>query len=118
MKSRRLTAFPRWRLFTEQCLGMFLCLLAAATFGLGLCGFSVQYAALPKSPEAGADWTIPVYKTFQLFLLNSGTEDDPSHPGKGYHWDAERLPPRGRYSLAFQNREKTQRIRRSAIVVG
>ena len=88
MPSRRSSAASRWRLFTEHGLGMLLCLLAVATFGFGLGGFSVQYAALPPTPgvtpSAGVDWTIPVYKTFQLFLLNSGTEDDPTHPSNSY----------------------------------
>ncbi len=67
---------------------MFLCLLALATFGLGLGGFWVQYEAVlavqGETPSTEGDWTIPVYKTFQLFLLSSGTEDDPTHPSNGY----------------------------------
>ena len=62
--------------------------MVTLVFGYG--GFVWQYAAStaiqtetqpnddPKPPVQ--DWSIPVFKTVQLFLLNSGAEDDSGHP--------------------------------------
>lgn len=89
---------PWWKLAARRWLGTIIALLALATFITGAIGFLQQYSATlqqqseatagpgeaPDADSSGtpaADWTIPFYKTFQLFLLDSGAEDDSRHPG-------------------------------------
>ncbi len=50
---------------------------ALFTFAFGLGGFLKQDLDAGRD---GRDWTMPLYKTFQLFLLNSADEDDGEHP--------------------------------------
>lgn len=102
--TRRSYTAPRWRLFVRTWLGLIIGSLALLTLGFGLGGFSLQHAqhtqlqtqedSEPTGPKAAnADqaskatsiggagrWTIPLFKTIQLYLLNSGTDDDRSHP--------------------------------------
>lgn len=95
MEERRSLAPPRWRVFRQQWLGIMIAALGFVTLACGLGGFSLQYENLyeaqvaavkvaaekgHKEPDPVYDWSVPVYKTFQLFLLNSGAEDDPDHP--------------------------------------
>lgn len=78
-----------WRVFASHWLGTLLGLLATVTAVFGLLGFGIQHhnsvnSAVAEPTTNGVlplqvDWTIPVYKTVQLFLLNSGAEDDASH---------------------------------------
>ncbi len=75
--SRRLLRASAWRLVARRWLGIAIGSLALATFVLGLGGFTWQYAGKPHAPF---DFTIPLFKTVQLFLLNSGAEDDADHP--------------------------------------
>ncbi len=77
---RRTDPAPRWRLRVRRWLGLLIGSLAALTFALGLAGFTWQYLARPRDP---LDLTIPLFKTVQLFLLNSGAEDDADHPSNG-----------------------------------
>lgn len=88
---RRIHLTPYWRLFARRWLATVVSSLAIATLVFGFGGFAWQYAAstsikseslqsdAPK-PSVGQDWSIPVFKTVQLFLLNSGAEDDSDHP--------------------------------------
>jgi len=88
---RRAHLTPFWRLFARRWLATVVSSLAIATVVCGLGGFTWQYAAsttlqnetypndAPKQPRR-RDWSIPVFKTMQLFLLNSGAEDDSGHP--------------------------------------
>ena len=87
---------PTWQLAGRRWLTPAIAFLALMTFGCGLSGFIEQYSATlerqraqavedaestgnpPASVEA--DWTIPFYKAIQLFLLDSGTDDDTDHP--------------------------------------
>lgn len=90
-EQRRVHLTPYWRLFARRWLATVVCSLAIATLVCGLGGFVWQYAAsttiqsesppkdAPKPPPS-QDWSIPVFKTVQLFLLNSGAEDDSDHP--------------------------------------
>lgn len=90
-EQRRNLLTPYWRLFARRWLATVICSLALATVVFGCGGFAWQYAAsiaiqsesppddVPK-PPLGQDWSIPVFKTVQLFLLNSGAEDDSGHP--------------------------------------
>ena len=88
---RRIHVTPVWLLIGRRSLGIVICTLSIATFVFGLAGFVWQYGStnsVPSgSPAGGAvepeprqDWTIPVFKAVQLFLLNSGAEDDQGHP--------------------------------------
>ncbi len=86
-KHRRRVVTPYWRLIARSWLGTIICTLAVVTFACGLSGFIWQYAAATESQSGdgidqsvGRDWSIPVFKTVQLFLLNSGAEDDTGHP--------------------------------------
>lgn len=90
-KQRRIHLTPTWRLFARRWLATAVCSLAISTLVFGLSGFAWQYGAstaiqndakpleAPKPPPS-QDWSIPVFKTVQLFLLNSGAEDDSGHP--------------------------------------
>lgn len=91
---RRLDIGP-WKFFIHQWFGTIsICLLAVFTFLCGWGGFTKQYEETielqEKSQPVGdqrtleRDWSIPLYKTVQLFLLNSGAEDDADHPGNWY----------------------------------
>lgn len=77
--------------------------LVVITLVCGLGGFCWQYENLYEAQVAAAetaaqkghsepmpvrDWSIPVYKTIQLFLLNSGAEDDLGHPSSWLLWTA------------------------------
>ena len=103
MESRRTSAPPRWRLFGQHWLGFLVGALVVITLACGLGGFCWQYENLYEAQVAAAeaasqaghsepmpvrDWSIPVYKTFQLFLLNSGAEDDLGHPSNWLLWIA------------------------------
>lgn len=90
---RRTYVAPPGRLVARYWLGTVIGTLAVTTLLCGIAGFGRQYAdaqrmqaaSLPRERDAAAappalDWTIPIYKTVQLFLLNSGTEDDEEHP--------------------------------------
>lgn len=91
-EQRRVHLTPRLRLFARRWLATGICSLAIATVVCGLSGFAWQHTAstavqsdsppsdAPKSPP-NQDWSIPVFKTVQLFLLNSGAEDDSGNPG-------------------------------------
>lgn len=74
---RRVHFTPYWRLFVRRWLATVVCVLASVTFFAGLVGFFWQHAALSN---ASHDWSIPILRTVQLFLLNSGAEDDSDHP--------------------------------------
>ncbi len=90
-EQRRIHLTPTWRLFARRWLATVVCSLAISTLVFGLSGFAWQYGAstaiqnkskaleTPK-PTASQDWSIPVFKTVQLFLLNSGADDNPGHP--------------------------------------
>ncbi len=56
-----------------------IALLAAVTFVAGSRGYIIQYYDNPndRNPDS---WTVPFFKTMQLYLLNSGAEDDKQHP--------------------------------------
>lgn len=88
----RHSGFQSWR---RRSLGGVILFLAVATAVTGLAGFTAQYFAAksqpaaptglgdsdgstPRSPEY--DLTIPMFRTVQLFLLDSGAEDDANHP--------------------------------------
>jgi voltage-gated potassium channel Kch len=78
--TRRTHFTPRWKLLARAYLPSIICGLAISTFVFGLTGFVVQYLEFKNEPPV-ADISIPIYKTIQLFLLNSGAEDDAdSHP--------------------------------------
>jgi len=107
-EKRRTHVTPFWRRFARRWLATVVCSLAIATFVFGLIGFTWQYGAsisiqteskekpgVEANPVSGKvsnseinepkpllskDWSIPVFKTVQLFLLNSGAEDDSDHP--------------------------------------
>jgi voltage-gated potassium channel Kch len=89
---RRIHLTPYWRQFARRWLATVICSLAIATLVCGFGGFAWQYADsmaiqnasssqgdAPKPPPS-QDWSIPVFKTVQLFLLNSGADDDSNHP--------------------------------------
>jgi voltage-gated potassium channel Kch len=88
---RRRLLITRWRLFARPWLAPAVCCLAITTFLFGLSGFAWQYGAstavqskskqndTQKTP-AGQDWSIPIFETVQLFLLNSGSDEDADHP--------------------------------------
>ena len=89
--ARRSYRTPIWRLFARRWLSSVVCMLGILTFVCGLVGFTWQYGSLNLPPGASvetnsvsavpaADWSIPLFKTIQLFLLNSGAEDDQDHP--------------------------------------
>lgn len=75
-RQRRIRLTPIWYLLTRRHLTTLIGLLAVATFLFGLTGFVWQHQAA----EAPQDWSIPIFKTVQLFLLNSGADHDTSHP--------------------------------------
>lgn len=75
-RTRRASWFDAWRLWARPVIFA----LASITFVLGLAGFTWQYAAVHGEDP---DWTLPWFKTVQLFLLNSGAEDDADHPSNG-----------------------------------
>ena len=100
-KHRERYVTPGWRLFVRRWLTSVIAFLAVITLGAGLGGFIQQYSATLErqratavedvqpdvvessgggSTSVEADWTIPFFKTIQLFLLDSGTDDDPDHP--------------------------------------
>lgn len=90
-KQRRSYLTPYWQRWAQRWLATVIFSLAIATLVFGFGGFSWQYAAsnsiqsesplndAPASPPS-QDWSIPAFKTVQLFLLNSGAEDDSNHP--------------------------------------
>ncbi len=91
-QQRRIQITPFWRRFARRWLATVVCSLALVTCLSGFGGFAWQYATLTsmqtesspvgsQQPAGGQDWSIPLYKTVQLFLLNSGAEDDAEHPG-------------------------------------
>lgn len=62
--------------FREHWVSVLLFLLTALTIGFGFSGFHAQHRLLVDrgvTPEY--DWTIPAYRTVQLLILNSGTEE-------------------------------------------
>lgn len=90
-EQRRIHLTPTWRLFARRWLATVVCSLAFSTLVFGLSGFACQYRASTaiqndakpleaSKPPTSQDWSIPVFKTVQLFLLNSGADDDPGHP--------------------------------------
>ncbi len=86
-KDRRRFVTPYWRLIARSWLGNVVCVLALVTGVCGLIGFYWQYVDRPQGQAGngtedlgGGDPSIPIYKTVQLFLLNSGAEDDSDHP--------------------------------------
>ncbi len=79
--SRRLVDQPFWRRLVSQWLPFIICILASIAFLLGLVGFFIQYyAARPDEP----DWSIPFFRTVQLFLLNSSVDIDTAHLNNWY----------------------------------
>jgi voltage-gated potassium channel Kch len=72
-RSRALTFFER---YIRPWFGYIIAAFAVLTFVTGFLGFLWQYSEQRHTPE---DWTIPFYKTFQLYLLNSAADDDPLH---------------------------------------
>jgi hypothetical protein len=80
-------------------VGSLIFWLAVATGMTGLGGFTTQYFAARSSPPTSTtdvsspnanapnqdryDLTIPMFRTVQLFLLDSGAEDDADHPDNG-----------------------------------
>lgn len=110
-EQRRVHLTPYWRLIVRRWLASAICSLAITTVVCGLSGFSWQYAssASPQTkptsgdstkptlddktkpttddgtkPTPNLDWSIPLFKTVQLFLLNSGAEDDSGHPSNWF----------------------------------
>lgn len=89
-EKRRVHVTPTWRLFARHWLATVVCTLAMTTLVFGFGGFTWQYATSTsiqdESPPHAArppldrDWSIPVFKAVQLFLLDSGADDDRSHP--------------------------------------
>lgn len=91
IKQRRRYLAPYWKRLSQRWLATVIFSLAVTTFVCGLSGFAWQYAAFtsidrvaeaidPLKSQPSQDWSIPMYKTVQLYLLNSGAEDDPDHP--------------------------------------
>lgn len=91
---RRIYLTPYWQRFVRRWLATIVCTLAISTLIFGLGGFAWQYfdsSAVQNQPppnqaqqqSAIQDWSIPVFKTVQLFLLNSGADDDNGHPNNG-----------------------------------
>jgi len=76
-ESRLTVVLPRWKLFARRRLGFVIFTLAGMTLLFGLAGFSWQYYDT-RHPDNDA--TLPVFRAVQLFLLNSGAEDDDQHP--------------------------------------
>jgi len=75
--SRRILNEPFWRRVRRQWLPIIIGVLALTALIFGVTGFAIQYdAAKPAEP----DWTIPFFKTIQLFLLNSSVDIDAAHP--------------------------------------
>ena len=94
-EQRRNHRTPGWRLFARRWLATVVCSLAIVTFVFGLGGFTWQYAAstaiqaittpaTSAKPPPNQDWSIPLFKTVQLYLLNSGAEDDTDHPSNWF----------------------------------
>jgi hypothetical protein len=94
-QQRRTFVNPFWRRFAKAWLGTIVCSLAICTFAFGLAGFLYQYAASEEFQNEsttgnkteqtdGRDWSIPIFKTMQIFLLNSGAEDDSGHPSNWF----------------------------------
>ena len=79
--SLRTVQQPLWRRVVRQGLPFVIVLLAVIAFSSGLVGFFKQDCA---SRTGESDWTIPFLKTVQLFLLNSGTENDSTHPNNWF----------------------------------
>lgn len=84
LQHRRTYLVPSWRLFARTWVGTVIFVLAVFAFVCGLTGFAWEYAFAKVDPtavadgtaSAPADWSIPIFKTVQLFLLNAGAEDD------------------------------------------
>lgn len=57
-------------------VSVLLLFLTVLTIGFGFSGFLRQYIEYNKAHEIHEfDWTIPAYRTVQLLILNSGTEE-------------------------------------------
>lgn len=90
LKQRRTYLTPYWQRLPRRWLATVIFSLAIVTLVCGFGGFAWQYAALTSSQSESQpddppsqDWSIPLFKTVQLNLLNSGAEDDPDHPSNG-----------------------------------
>lgn len=69
-------AFSWFNEFREHWVSTLLLLLTLLTIWFGFNGFHTQHRLLVDRGEMPAnDWTIPVYRTVQLLILNSGTEE-------------------------------------------
>jgi len=57
-------------------VSVLLLVLTVLTVGFGFCGFLEQYIEYNKRNSIDEfDWTIPVYRTVQILILNAGTEE-------------------------------------------
>lgn len=62
--------------FREHWVSVLLFVLTVLTIGFGFTGFDSQHRHhVDRGVVPTYDWTIPVYRTVQLLLLNSGTEE-------------------------------------------
>ena len=73
-RSQQAKRLARWWLHYWNSIA--ICGLASATFISGLIGFGIEYfRAESHAGESRYDLTLPLFKTFQLFLLGSGADD-------------------------------------------
>ena len=68
---RRVNLSPLWLLFSRRYVATVICLLAIGTLISGFAGFVWQH----NQSSNPLDWSIPIFQTAQLFLLNSGVEE-------------------------------------------
>ncbi len=62
--------------FRGHWISVILLMLTVLTVGFGFCGFTQLSLDVQRRNESTAfDWTIPAYRTVQLLILNSGTEE-------------------------------------------
>lgn len=77
--TRRTSGLSFYERYVRPWLAFVIVLLAVLTFVSGIAGFFIQdYES--KRDDLPKSWTTSIYKTVQLYILNSGDDDDSLHP--------------------------------------
>lgn len=95
MDQRRIHRVSPGRRFLKHALTLVIFALASLTLICGYVGFDRQATTahqrqsraaieVGQTPSPPPDWSLAAFKTVQLFLLNSGAEDDEDHPNNGW----------------------------------